>query len=682
VPTATAQTTDAPQRLTGRRLYVIIGALLLGMLLAALDQTIVATALPTIVGDLGGASHLSWIVTAYLLASTATMPLWGKLGDLYGRKTFFQAAIVIFLVGSMLSGISTSILELIVFRAIQGLGGGGLIIGAQTIIGDVVSPRDRGRYMGIFGGVFGVTSVIGPLIGGLFVDNLSWRWVFYVNLPIGIVALLVTAAVLPGKLSRVHHVIDYLGTTLIALAAVSLVLLTSLGGTSYPWNSAPIYILGACGILLIIGFVFAERRAGEPVIPLALFRNRAFAATSAVGFVVGLAMFGAITFLPLFLQNVQGVNPTVSGVRLLPLMAGLLLTSIGSGQIIARTGQYRIFPIVGTAIMAVGLFLLSRLGPGTSTALTSIYMFVFGIGLGSVMQVLVIIVQSAVDYRNLGVATSGATFFRQIGGSFGTAIFGAIFANLLSGNLATQLHGVTLPPALSGSGSNISPQLLDRLPPAVHSGFARAYSDSLSTVFLIAMPIAVVAFLLTWLIPRIELRRTTGAVDPGETFGMPEDRTSLQEVERAVTVLARRENRWRLYERLAARAGLDLGPAACWLLLRFDERSAVTLGDLARRLDVPMPRLVELADQLSERGLISEPSPAGDPDGDSARLTPAGHAAAERLVAARHQGLTDLLDGWSPDEHPELAQRLADLARELLADDRRLIEAAEPLPGS
>ncbi len=682
MPTATTQTTDAPQPLTGRRLYVIIGALLLGMLLAALDQTIVATALPTIVGDLGGASHLSWIVTAYLLASTATMPLWGKLGDLYGRKTFFQAAIVIFLVGSMLSGISTSILELIVFRAIQGLGGGGLIIGAQTIIGDVVSPRDRGRYMGIFGGVFGVTSVIGPLIGGLFVDNLSWRWVFYVNLPIGVVALLVTAAVLPGRLSRVHHVIDYLGTTLIALAAVSLVLLTSLGGTTYPWNSAAIYILGACGILLIIGFVFAERRASEPVIPLALFRNRAFAATSAVGFVVGLAMFGAITFLPLFLQNVQGVNPTVSGVRLLPLMAGLLLTSIGSGQIIARTGQYRIFPIVGTAIMAVGLFLLSRLGPGTSTALTSLYMFVFGIGLGSVMQVLVIIVQSAVDYRNLGVATSGATFFRQIGGSFGTAIFGAIFANLLSGNLATQLHGVTLPSALSGGGSNISPQLLNKLPPDVHSDFARAYSDSLSTVFLIALPIAVVAFLLTWLVPRIELRRTTGAVDPGETFGMHEDRTSLQEVERAVTVLARRENRPRLYQRLAERAGLDLGPGACWLLLRFDERSAVTLGELAQRLDVPMPRLVELADQLSERGLISGPSNDGNPTGDSARLTPAGHEAAERLVAARREGLTDLLDGWSPDEHPELAHRLADLARELLADDRRLIEAAEPVSGS
>ncbi len=433
------------------------------MLLAALDQTIVSTALPTIVGDLGGASHLSWVVTAYLLASTASTPLWGKLGDLYGRKLFFQAAIVIFLFGSVLSGISSSMTELIAFRAIQGIGGGGLMIGAQTIIGDVVSPRDRGRYQGIFGAVFGVTSVIGPLIGGVLVDDLSWHWIFYINLPLGAIALAVTAAVLPGTLTRVHHVIDYLGAALVAAAAASLVLLTSLGGTTYAWGSAPIIALGIAGVVLIVVFVMVERRAAEPVLPLHLFSNRVFSVSSAVGFVVGFAMFGAITFLPLFLQIVKGVSPTLSGLRILPMMAGLLLTSIGTGQLISRLGRYKVFPILGTAIMTVGLLLLSRMGVTTGTLLSSVYMFVLGIGVGSVLQVLVITVQNAVSYQDLGAGTSGVTFFRSMGGSFGTAVFGAIFANLLVGNLKHYLQGVKLPAGLSGA--SVSPAALVKLSP-------------------------------------------------------------------------------------------------------------------------------------------------------------------------------------------------------------------------
>ena len=352
-----------PTALRGRQLWLVLIAVMLAGLLAALDQTIVATALPTIVGDLGGASHLSWVVTAYLLGSTSSTPLWGKLGDMYGRKRFFLAAIVIFLVGSALSGLSTSMGELIAFRAIQGLGGGGLIIGAQTIIGDVVAPADRGRYQGIFGAVFGVASVLGPLLGGVLVDNASWRWVFYINLPIGIIALLATSAFLPARQQRVSHVIDYLGAILIALAATSLVMMTSLGGTTYAWGSAPIVILGVAGVLLVVAFVAVERRAKEPVLPPRLFKNRVFSISSTMAFVVGFAMFGSITFLPLYLQVVDGVSPTLSGVRLLPMVGGLLLTSIGSGQIISRTGRYKVFPILGTALMALGLSCSHGSGP-------------------------------------------------------------------------------------------------------------------------------------------------------------------------------------------------------------------------------------------------------------------------------------------------------------------------------
>jgi EmrB/QacA subfamily drug resistance transporter len=430
---AAVPTSSAPTR---REVRIVFVALMLAVLLAALDATIVATALPTITADLGGLDQLSWVVTGYLLASTISTPIYGKLGDLYGRKRVFQAAIVIFLIGSALCGASQSMAELIAFRTVQGIGGGGLLVLAQAIIGDVVSPRDRGRYQGVFGAVFGVSSVAGPLIGGFLVDNASWHWIFYVNIPIGLVALVVIGIALRLPAERREARIDVLGTVLLALATGSFVLATSLGGQTYAWGSWQIIGLAVLAVAAGACLIPVERRAPEPVLPLGLFSHRVFVVAGAIGFIVGFALFGATTYLPLFLQIVTGASPTTSGLEMTPLLLGLLVTSIGSGQVIARWGHYRPFPIAGTALITVGFLLLSTMGPGTSAPVRSLNMLVVGLGLGLVMQVLVLAVQNDVDYRDLGVATSGATFFRSIGGSLGVAICGAIFSNRLADELA------------------------------------------------------------------------------------------------------------------------------------------------------------------------------------------------------------------------------------------------------
>jgi EmrB/QacA subfamily drug resistance transporter len=493
------------------RVRLIFGALMLVILLASLDQTIVATALPTIVGDLGGLQHLSWVVTAYLLASTITGPLYGKFGDLYGRKKTLQVAIVIFLIGSVLCGIAQNMPELIAFRAIQGLGAGGLITTTMAVVGDIITPRDRGRFQGVFGAVFGVSTIIGPLLGGFFVDNLSWRWIFYVNLPVAAVAMVVIGAVFHPQTSRVEHAIDYLGAALLAGGLSSVVLFTSLGGTTFPWRSTEIVVLIVLGIVLLVAFVFAERRATEPILPLELFRNRIFTVCAAIGFIIGFALFGSVTYLPIFLQIVKGRSPTSSGLQLTPMMAGLLVTSIISGRLISKFGRYKPFPVAGTAVMTAGMVLLSGLGIHSSGLYTSLSMLVLGLGLGAVMQVLVLAVQNAVDYRNMGVATSGSLLFRQIGGSIGIAIFGAIFANRLRGELAAKLPpGAHVP-------KTVSPSVVRQLPPAVHEGYVHAVAAALHPVFVVAAVISALSFLLTWLLREVPLRDSTRPLD-GEEF--------------------------------------------------------------------------------------------------------------------------------------------------------------------
>ncbi|MEH6376205.1 MDR family MFS transporter [Streptomyces sp. KLMMK] len=647
-----------------RTVLVAIGALLLGMLLAALDQTIVSTALPTIVSDLGGLEHLSWVVTAYMLASTAATPLWGKLGDQYGRKKLFQTAIVIFLLGSVLCGIAQNMGELIAFRALQGLGGGGLMVLSMAIVGDLVPPRDRGRYQGLFGAVFGGTSVLGPLLGGLFVDHLSWRWVFYINVPIGIVALFTIAAVLHIPARRTPHRIDYLGTFLIAAVATCLVLMTSLGGTTYPWSSWQIIGLGVLGAALIVPFVLVERRAAEPVLPLKLFRIRTFALCSVIGFVVGFAMFGSMTYLPTFLQVVQGVSPTMSGVHMLPMVAGLLIASTASGQIVSRTGRYKVFPIAGTAVMTIGLLLLHQLGPGSGTGEMSAYFFVFGFGLGLVMQVLVLVVQNAVAYRDLGVATSGATFFRSIGASFGVSIFGTIFANKLGPRIADALSGASLPAGVSPGKLQADPRAVSALPPGERAGVLAAYSTSITDVFLYAVPAGLVAFALAWLLREEPLRGSVTAPDNSEVISSnPVERSSHDEVARALSLLGSREGRKKVYEVITERAGLDLRPAASWMLLRMNRYGSVEPSLLAERVDVPLRAVTEAAIQLEVRGLARR-------EGLPLVMTDEGRRVAGLLFRAREESLADLLGNWwTPDRPTDLDALVRELTTELCGSD-------------
>lgn len=511
-----AQATQAPTR---PNIRVVLFSLMIAMMLAMLDNMIVSTALPRIVGEFGGLDHFTWVVTAYVLGTTVSTPIWGKLGDLFGRKPIFLTSVVIFLLGSALCGMAGSRLlggpddgmaELIAFRAVQGLGAGGLMVGVLAIIGDLVPPRERGRYQGMIAGIMAIALVAGPLVGGFITDHLSWRWAFYVNLPLGGAALVLLVATLRLPRHRTEHRIDWLGAALLAVGITAIVLITTWGGNEYAWRSPQIVGLIVLALASLAAFGVVERRAVEPVLPLSLFANRNFALISVIGFLLGFAMYGAMSFLPLYQQTVQGASATESGLLLLPLMFGMLVVSLLVGRTITRTGRYRAFPIIGGVVMSAAMVLLTRLDAQTDVVESSLYLLVLGVGMGFLMQTTTLIAQNSVDQRDLGAASGAATFFRSIGGSFGISLFGAVFASRLSDSPAGGIFGG------GEAGTAMDLVKLRELPETLRELVLGGLADAVSHVFLWALLFTLVVPVLAWLIREIPLRTESIPVPAGE----------------------------------------------------------------------------------------------------------------------------------------------------------------------
>ena len=660
--------------LDNRRRNIVFVTIMLGMLLAALDQTIVGTALPTIVSDLGGAAHMSWVVTAYLLAETVATALAGKFGDLFGRKLVFQLSTVIFITGSFLCGTATNMTLLVMWRGVQGIGAGGLMVTAMALIADVIPLRERGKYQGAMGAVFGVSTVVGPLLGGLFTDHLSWRWAFYVNVPIAIIVVIAAARTIPVVRSVHRVVIDYVGIGFVAAGSSALVLATSWGGSEYAWGSPVIIGLFAGGAVALAVFCWVETRATEPMLPMRLFRNPVFSVCSALSFIVGFAMLGAMVFLPSYLQYVDGNSATFAGVRTLPLVVGLLIASIFSGNVISRTGRYRLFPIVGSVVMATGLFLLSLMGPATGAWLESLYMFVLGVGLGLCMQVLTIAVQNTVDYADLGTATSGVTFFRTLGGAFGTAVFGTIYTNALTPNLTTAVPEAArtgaAPPEVIARAA-MSPQGLHALPAPAREVIVQAYADALQTVFMWTIPVALLGFVVALFLKQVRLRDSArlSSTDMGDGFASPASADSQNRLEAAVGRILR-DTESDTLRRMVAESGTRLDIAGAWVVIQVDvARRRFGIADLetiALRRRLPPEVLAPAFDRMANGGYLTRVGWVYD-------HTDLGRREADVIRKAWGDWLERQVEadlGSPPDT--DLRDAVRNIARRLLAEDNTI----------